>query len=99
MHTFFLASVYIKEFSCINAVQHRAGRVFMGVGKYTPNAVVNGDLGWEPHVIRQCKAVMRLLPVYQHDQYAAKQTWFSLVVQEPSAIHKYIHRQRKYFDY
>ena len=30
----------------------------MGVGKYTPNAAVNGDMGWKPPIIRQWKAVM-----------------------------------------
>ena len=35
-----------KEFSCINAVQNRACRFFMGVGRYTPNAATQGDMGW-----------------------------------------------------
>ncbi len=32
-----------KDYSCINAVQHRAGFV-MGVSKYTPNAAIHGDI-------------------------------------------------------
>ena len=31
-----------KEYSCIHAVQNRACRYFLGVGKYTPNNGVNG---------------------------------------------------------
>ena len=31
--------------SCINAVQHRAIRFFMGLGKYSPNDAINGDMG------------------------------------------------------
>ena len=34
-----------KSYSSINAVHSRAMRFFMGTGKYTPNAVVNGDIG------------------------------------------------------
>lgn len=49
-----------KEFSCINAVQNRACRFFLGVGKYTPNNGVNGDMGWKPPIIKQWKCVLRL---------------------------------------
>ncbi len=33
-----------KDFSCINSVQHRACRFFLGVGKYTPNVAVEGEM-------------------------------------------------------
>jgi hypothetical protein len=46
------------EFSCINAVQNRACRYFLGVGKYTPNAAVSGEMGWLPLHIRQWKTVV-----------------------------------------
>ena len=42
-----------KSFSCINAVQNRAMRFFLGVGKYTPTAAISGDLGWQPAFIKQ----------------------------------------------
>ncbi len=35
-----------KEYSCINAIQHRACRFYMGVGNYTSNAAIQGDMGW-----------------------------------------------------
>ena len=35
-----------KDYSCINAVFNRACRFYLGVGKYTPNAAVQGDMGW-----------------------------------------------------
>ncbi len=35
-----------KEYTCLAAVQHRACRFFIGVGKYTPNFAVQGDMGW-----------------------------------------------------
>ena len=47
-----------REYSAINAVQHRAIRFFLGVGRYTPNAAINGDMGWTPPYIRQWKSVM-----------------------------------------
>ena len=48
------ASIWgFKSYSCINAVQNRAMRVFLGVGKYTPIAALHGELGWEPCISRQ----------------------------------------------
>ena len=35
------------SFSCISAVQRRVARFFMGVGRYTPNTVVMGDIAWK----------------------------------------------------
>ena len=46
-----------RSFSCINAVQNRAMRFFLGTGKYTPTAAVSGDMGWQPPVLRQWKAI------------------------------------------
>lgn len=48
-----------KEFSCISAVQNRAMRFYMGVGKYTPNDAVAGDMGWKPSYVRQWVNVFR----------------------------------------
>ena len=49
-----------KNFSCINAVQHRACRFFMGVGKYTPNCAVQGDMGWPLPAYNQWLCVSKL---------------------------------------
>ena len=32
--------------SCINAVQNRACRYFLGLGRYASNATINGDMSW-----------------------------------------------------
>jgi len=45
------------NFSCINAVQNRAMRFFLGTGKYTPNAAVSGDMGWVQPLSRQWKSI------------------------------------------
>ena len=42
-----------KEYTCINAVQTRAMRYFLGVGKYTPNAAVYGEMAWGPPIVKQ----------------------------------------------
>ena len=47
-----------REFSAINAVQNRAERFFMGIGRYTPNAAVNGDMGWERPSVKQWASVI-----------------------------------------
>ena len=38
-----------SAFSCIDAVQNRACRYFLGLGKYAPNTVINGDRDWSIH--------------------------------------------------
>jgi hypothetical protein len=35
-----------KSYSCINNIQHRAERFYLGLGKYSPNAALHGDMGW-----------------------------------------------------
>ena len=47
-----------RTFACISAVQHRAARFFMGVGRYTPNAAVMGDMGWESVEVRQWDSII-----------------------------------------
>ena len=46
-----------KSFSCINAVQNRAMRFFLGTGKYTPTAAVFGEMAWEPPIVKQWKCI------------------------------------------
>ena len=36
-----------QSYSRIKSVQMRASRFFLGVGKYTPNAAVQGEMGWD----------------------------------------------------
>ena len=48
-----------SEFSCISAVQNRAMRFYMGVGKYTPNDAVSGDMGWKPPYVKQWSNIFR----------------------------------------
>ena len=46
-----------KSYSCINAIQNRAMRFYLGTGKYTPTAAVYGDLGWNTPFIKQWKCI------------------------------------------
>ena len=48
-----------RKRSCIEAVQNRACRYFMAVGKYTPNVAVQGDMGWMPTSVKIWKSVGR----------------------------------------
>lgn len=50
----------VASFSCINAVQYRAARFFLGVGNFTPNAAVAGDVAWKPSEQRQWGCVGKL---------------------------------------
>ena len=45
------------KFSCIEAVENRAMRFFLGTGKYTPSAAVAGDMGWDPVFVKQMKCI------------------------------------------
>lgn len=49
-----------KTYSCINAVQSRAERYFLGVGRYTPNTAVHGDTAWHPPIVKQWKSVINI---------------------------------------
>jgi hypothetical protein len=46
-----------NEYTCVNAVQHRAARFYLGLGKYTPNAGVDGDIGWKSPFVKQMRTV------------------------------------------
>ena len=46
-----------KSYSCVNAVQNRAMRFFLGTGKYTPTAAVSGDMGWQSAYVKQWKCI------------------------------------------
>ena len=48
-----------KPFSSISAVQNRACRYFLGLGRYAPNAAINGDMGWVSPEHRQWMCVAR----------------------------------------
>ena len=52
-------------------MQNRALRFFLGVGRYTPNAAVNGDTGWDS--ISKAMA-MRYEPVVPNKSYGSEQT-------------------------
>ena len=41
-------------------MQNRAQRFLLGVGKYTPVPALQGDMGWEPSIIKQWVCIGRL---------------------------------------
>ena len=46
--------------TCISAVQNRAARFFMDVGRYTPNSAAIGNMGCENVEVRQWDSVINL---------------------------------------
>ena len=53
------ASVWgCKRFSCVSAMQNRALRFFLDVGRYTQNAAVQGDTGWDSVYQKQWSCIM-----------------------------------------
>jgi len=51
----------IKQFSCITAVQNRACKYFLTVGKHTSNIATRGDMGWTSCFTKQRINFCRLL--------------------------------------
>ena len=47
-----------KKYQSMTAVQNRALRFYLGVGRYTPNKAVNGDTGWDTVYQKQWKVVV-----------------------------------------
>ena len=48
-----------KDYSCVNALHNRMCRYYLGVGIYTPNAAVRGDMGMCVPTERQWMTVLR----------------------------------------
>jgi len=48
-----------KSFSCIQTVQNRAMRYYLGVGRRTPNVALQGEMGWLGNDQRQWVCVTR----------------------------------------
>ena len=88
-----------KEFSCIGAVQNKACRYFLGVGKYAPNTAVMGDMGWIPTHVRQWFAVARQFCRLQNmsDKYISKRI-FNWANAKPSKYNNWPNRVRKYLN-
>ena len=54
------AAVYgTNSYSCLEAVQNRACRYYLGLGKYAPNLAINGDMGWDTPQNKQWICVIR----------------------------------------
>ena len=49
-----------KNFTQIDAVQHKAMRIFLGVHRFAANAAVTGDMGWTQSAVRRKVNILRL---------------------------------------
>jgi hypothetical protein len=50
-----------QTYSCIDSIQNRAMRVFLGVIKSTPSAAVSGEMAWQPVRTRQFAAAYKCI--------------------------------------
>lgn len=48
-----------KQFPCIDAVQNKASRFFLGLRRYASNTAVQGDMGWTPIFVKSWDSVIR----------------------------------------
>ena len=49
-----------KDYSKCQALQHRAQRTYLGVGKFYPVPYIEGETGWTPVILRHHVAMVRL---------------------------------------
>jgi hypothetical protein len=49
-----------SKYQCLNTVQNKACRFYLGVGKYAANNATRGDMGWTLQYHNQCVEVFRL---------------------------------------
>ena len=47
------------EHDCINSIQNRAIRLYLGLHRFAPNCAINGDMGWAPSKIRRHSNIIR----------------------------------------
>ena len=47
-----------KEYRCLNSFELKAAMFFLGVGRYTPNFRVVGDVGLNPVLAKQWQSVL-----------------------------------------
>lgn len=50
-----------NKYKCVNAVQLRASKIFLGLGKRAPNCSAVGDIGWSSCYSRQLGEVYRMM--------------------------------------
>lgn len=67
-----------RQFSCITAVQNRAERFYLGVGRYTPNAAVHGDVGWLSPFVKQWKLIIN--------------QWYRIGVMDDNRLNKKVYK-------
>ena len=88
-----------KSISSINAVQNRACRYFLGLGRYAPNAAINGDMGWPAPEHRQWMCVTRkwCRLANSDDSLLAKRIFQSHLVQCNASCKTWCHRVQMFF--
>jgi hypothetical protein len=90
-----------KSYSCINAIQLRACRFFLGVGRYTPNAAVMSDMGWTPIYCTQWKIISsewcKLVNMEQNRTNRKMFAWADEVSLKSKSVKNWNYVVRKHF--
>ncbi len=88
-----------STFSSIDAVQNRACRYFLGLGKYAPNNAVSGDMGWRTSQHKQWICVTRkwLRLLLMDDTLLTKKIFAACSQQANSKCRTWFYRVHKFF--
>ena len=88
-----------RSSSWVNAVQNRACRYYLGLGKYAPNQAINGEIGWKCPEHLQWLAVTRRWCRMLHidDGRLAKQVFAAYLTCANSACKKWFFRVLEFY--
>ena len=98
-----------KQFNKIDTVQNRAIRYFLGVHRFTPLLVINGEMGWTMSIHRRLANMFRLWNrltsmnntrltkhVFNTDYNTSRKTWCSeikSIFEQLNMQHKFVNKQ------
>ena len=84
--------------SCVETVQYRACRYFLGLGKYAPTPAVSGDMGWLAPRHKQWLCVMRkwLRVLYMDNSLLTKKIFLHSMNQSNSSCRTWFYRVKQF---
>ena len=85
-------------YSCVETVQYRACRYFLGLGKYAPTPAVSGDMGWLAPRHKQWLGVMRkwLRVLSMDNSFLTKKIFLHSMNQSNSSCRTWFYRVKQF---
>ena len=85
-------------YSCVETVQYRACRYFLGLGKYAPTLAVSGDMGWLAPRHKQWLCVMRkwLRVLSMDNSFLTKKIFLHSMNQSNSSCRTWFYRVKQF---